>query len=288
MASQFDILVTRIVSQLTPQDVLVSLGIDVKQHAAYNGNLLRCYCPIHKDTLVRSLTIDLDKKHYKCSYVPCSGYKGGNLLELYALAKDQSVLDAATFWATKLGIEHEIAEITGSDAEGSGPGSINAQLDDMNYFPPDPKQLRRMINLEMRRAERQKNTVTLVFLEINIRNLGLPSQEYWTKKTMVVEMANWLPKIVRGIDIVAQYSDEIIALILPATDEKGVSTLLKKVKTQIISGKFAALHTLPIDNIVLHYSITTYDGKKGRAHQTSKTMISEALQGTRAAIRLSN
>lgn len=285
MASQFDILVTRIVNLLTPQDVLTSLGIDIKQHATFTGNLLRCYCPIHKDTLVRSLGIDLDKKHYKCSYVPCSGYKGGNLLELYALAKNQSMLDAAQFWANKLGIEHEIEQITGG-LNGNGKSSISAQLDDMNYFPPDLKQLRRLINLEMRRAERQKNPVTLVFLEVNIQNLGLPSQEYWTKKTIVVELANWLPNIVRGIDIVAQYSDELIALILPSTDQKGVTTLLRKIKNQIVGGKFNAVQTMPIEHIVLHYTSITYDGKKGRTHQTSKTLITEALQGTRSAIRL--
>jgi len=286
MASQFDIIITRIINLLTPQDVLTALGIDQKLHATFNGNLLRCFCPIHKDTLVRSLAIDLDKKHFKCSYVPCAGYKGGNLLELYTLAKNQAMLDSVTFWATKLGIENEVAELTGMSKDGAEQVTGSNVIEELNYFPPDLKQLRQLISLEMRRAERQKNMVTLVLLEINVQNMGLPSQEYWTKKTLIVEMANWLPQLVRGIDIVAQYSDELIALILPSTDQKGVGTLLKKIKKQLVDGKFNAFRTMPIDNIILNYSISTYDGKKGRTHQTSKSLITEALQNTRMGLRL--
>ncbi|MDI6784515.1 MAG: hypothetical protein QME64_10530 [bacterium] len=288
MASQFDIIITRLVNLLTPQEVLTALGIDQKLHATFNGHLLRCFCPIHKDTLVRSLAIDMDKKHFKCSYVPCAGYKGGNLLELYALAKNQAIRESVSFWATKLGIESEVAELTGTAKNGTELADASSIIDELNYFPPDQKQLRRLINLEMRRAERQKNIVTLVLLEINVQNMGLPSQEYWAKKTLIVEMANWLPQIVRGIDIVAQYSDELIALILPSTDEKGVRILLKKIRKQLVDGKFNALRTMPIANIILNYSISTYDGKKGRTHQTSKSLITEALQNTRLVLELAS
>lgn len=288
MPTQFDIIVTRIINLLTPQEVLTSLGIDQKLHATYNGHLLRCFCPIHKDTLVRSLAIDLDKKHFKCSYVPCAGYKGGNLLELFSLARNQSMLNSVTFWATKLGIENEVAEITGMAKDGAEQAATGSGIDDLNYFPPDLKQLRRLINLEMRRAERQKNIVTLVLLEIKVQNLGLPSQEYWAKKTLIVEMSNWLPQVVRGIDIVAQYSDELILLILSGTDEKGVGILLKKVRNQMINGKFNTLRTMPIDNIILNYSISSYDGKKGQTRQTSKGLITEALQNSRMTLKFTS
>ncbi|MCX7919400.1 MAG: hypothetical protein N3A72_07295 [bacterium] len=282
MATQFDILVTRILNLLTPQEVLSALGIDQKHQATFNGNLMRVFCPIHKDTVVRSLAIDLDRKHFKCSYVPCAGYKGGNLLELYSLGKNIPLIDSVTFWATKLGIEKEAAEIVGVQKE----SGISTASDELNYFPADLKQINRLVTLEMRRAERQKNKVTLVLLEINIQNIGLPSQEYWTKKTLIVEIANWLPKIVRGIDIVAQYSDELILLILPDTDEKGVTILLRKIKKQLTNGSFSTLQTMPIENIIFNYSVTTYDGQKGRTHKTSKSLITEALQKRRMTLRL--
>lgn len=279
MPSRFDTIITQISNLLVPGTILTELDSDHKDHAVFQGNTMRCYCPIHKDTVVRSLAIDLDRKTFKCSYVPCLGYKGGNLLELFALARNQSLLDAATFWATKLGLEKELTEITGGQLE--IPERMAGESEELSYFLVDHKQLTRLISLEMRRAERQKSKVVVVLLEFSGQRLGLAAQEYWAKKTFVTELVNWLPKKLRGIDIVVQYSEETIILILPDTDEKGAIAVLHKIAKQLLQGKTAAGFSLPADRVALSYSLVSYDDKKKRMHQTSTTLLKDALQTTR-------
>lgn len=186
----------------------------------------------------------------------------------------------------RLGLEQEAAEITGGVTldiaePGSGPSAI--AIDELIYFPIDPKQLTRLVNLEMRRAERQKTSVAFIILEFTMQSIGSQSQEYWAKRTIGAELANWLPRMLRGIDIVVQYTDDSIALILPDTDEKGARLLLRKIGKKIGEGQ--TLITIPTAYVRISYSIASYEGKKGRPHKTSKTFMNEAIQGTRLSLR---
>ncbi|NQU45323.1 tetratricopeptide repeat protein, partial [bacterium] len=49
---------------------------------------LRCFCPIHKEQVFRTLSIDKLTKKGKCSYTPCPGRKSLDLIKLVAMVKD--------------------------------------------------------------------------------------------------------------------------------------------------------------------------------------------------------
>lgn len=68
---------------LDPWELLLRMGFQESQ-LYREGNTIRLFCPLHKDTIRRSMIIYTDRKAYKCQYVNCVGSKGGNLLEFYA------------------------------------------------------------------------------------------------------------------------------------------------------------------------------------------------------------
>lgn len=86
MKSELDKLIDQINSALTPERVLEIIGYRAEGIQA-KGESMRCYCPIHKDTLLRSLTIDVSKRMFKCMYTGCEGKSGGRYFDLYRMAK---------------------------------------------------------------------------------------------------------------------------------------------------------------------------------------------------------
>lgn len=53
-----------------------------------DGNMLRVFCPIHKDQVRRSMIVDPAEHTFRCQYKSCPGYEGGLLLELFAMYSD--------------------------------------------------------------------------------------------------------------------------------------------------------------------------------------------------------
>lgn len=50
------------------------------------GDTIKCFCPIHKEQVFRTLILKPREKSYRCSYSLCPGNKGGDLISLYAMA----------------------------------------------------------------------------------------------------------------------------------------------------------------------------------------------------------
>lgn len=63
------------------------------------GKQIKCFCPIHGEQIFRTLTIDVDRWTYTCVNRKCPGLAGGDLIDLYAKAKnlsyDQSLMEIA-------------------------------------------------------------------------------------------------------------------------------------------------------------------------------------------------
>jgi tetratricopeptide (TPR) repeat protein len=48
------------------------------------GEVIKCFCPIHKEAVFRTLMIEKKGRRYRCSYSLCPGNKGGDLIDLYS------------------------------------------------------------------------------------------------------------------------------------------------------------------------------------------------------------
>lgn len=58
------------------------------------GDTIKCFCPIHKEAVFRTLIINSREKTYRCSYNLCAGNKGGDLIDFYAKTKGKDYDEA--------------------------------------------------------------------------------------------------------------------------------------------------------------------------------------------------
>lgn len=73
--------------QLDPRAVLELIGYhtDKLQESA---ETFRGFCPVHRETVFRTLIVDKSKRTFRCMYSLCKGAGGGTLVELYSLARE--------------------------------------------------------------------------------------------------------------------------------------------------------------------------------------------------------
>ena len=78
-------IIAQVSARLAPRAVL-SLIAYRPDTILETGGAIRCFCPIHKETVFRTMAIDGQTMRYRCSYTLCKGAKGGDLIDLYAKA----------------------------------------------------------------------------------------------------------------------------------------------------------------------------------------------------------
>lgn len=71
----------KIVGELDPLDLLEFIDFH-PESIQRDGPRLRCSCPIHRDSVFRTLIIDVGARTYKCSKADCPGAEGGDLIDL--------------------------------------------------------------------------------------------------------------------------------------------------------------------------------------------------------------
>ena len=100
-------IIEKINQSLSGMDILKDIGYKVES-IQVTGSLIRCFCPIHKETIFRSMTLDDSEHKYKCGYSLCPGYKGGSYLDFYSIASHTSLETAILHWSKELKLEEEI------------------------------------------------------------------------------------------------------------------------------------------------------------------------------------
>lgn len=71
---------------INPRELIQKIGYrpEMIQDA---GKQLKAFCPIHRETIFRTLIVDIDEGTFQCSNFRCPGHQGGDLIELYAQSK---------------------------------------------------------------------------------------------------------------------------------------------------------------------------------------------------------
>ncbi|MFB3896417.1 MAG: tetratricopeptide repeat protein [bacterium] len=100
-------IIDKINKQLNVELVLEKIGVNISS-ANIEGQSIKCFCPIHKESIFRSLTIYKDQLKYKCAYTLCPGNKGGTLLDLYCQTTKLPLTSAILYWAKELKMEGQL------------------------------------------------------------------------------------------------------------------------------------------------------------------------------------
>jgi len=97
-------------ASLDAVELLTKMGYTAE--AIYQEDeLIRVFCPIHKDQVRRSLIINPNERTYICQYTSCPGHDGGALIELYAIFAE---IDIATAMV-HLGNSTQVDQVEESD-----------------------------------------------------------------------------------------------------------------------------------------------------------------------------
>ncbi len=108
---------------------------------------IKCFCPIHKETIFRTLVIDKRSGKYRCSNYNCPGNAGGDLIDLYARARglgyEQALLDLAGHCGVEINpalideyVGHAL-EVARNYVEMGVHAEAEEQFDQILLFKPD-------------------------------------------------------------------------------------------------------------------------------------------------------
>ena len=92
----------------------------------------KCFCPIHKESVFRSLTVDVVKRTFRCGFIHCPGHRGGSLLDLYQLALEKSEVETVEFWSKRLKFTIRQKEATAAVKE--PPAEAVAPAEDLEEY----------------------------------------------------------------------------------------------------------------------------------------------------------
>ncbi len=100
-------IVQAINEQLDAQALMTAIGFHTDKIRVL-GKSLKTHCPVHQDDKFATLIVDPTRRTYKCMVSTCPAFKGGDLVELYAMVTGKDPIAAAI----------EAAQITGLKVEG--------------------------------------------------------------------------------------------------------------------------------------------------------------------------
>ena len=93
MSELSDEIIQEVNERLDIQRLVEAIGYRTEK-VQDTGDAIRGFCPIHGERVFRTLSIDKATRTFRCSRANCAGAAGGNLIQLYALAREFDVEDA--------------------------------------------------------------------------------------------------------------------------------------------------------------------------------------------------
>lgn len=99
-----DTLIDNVRRQLDPEAILRRIDY-LPEMINDTGRTIKCFCPIHKETIFRTLIIDKPSGTYQCGNSNCPGRHGGDLIDLYAKTEDLSYEQALLELSEHFGVQ---------------------------------------------------------------------------------------------------------------------------------------------------------------------------------------
>ena len=110
------------------------------------GNILRAFCPIHREEMIRSLIIDTSRSTFRCLYTSCRGHRGGRFFELYKLSRNVDDLTAVKELAAEVGMKLDLEAIEHGPKAGKTSAmpeepvpAVAPEIEDSDAPEPEPE-----------------------------------------------------------------------------------------------------------------------------------------------------
>lgn len=102
--------VDRILEAIEPDEILRRINYRPEMIQVVDDRI-KAFCPIHKETIFRTLILKRRRKTYRCSNYNCAGNKGGDLIDLYARSMNVSYEQALMELASAHHVELDMSQI---------------------------------------------------------------------------------------------------------------------------------------------------------------------------------
>lgn len=111
---------------------------------------------------------------------------------------------------------------------------------------------------EIKRAERYKNTLSLIMLDIDYFKQYNDIYGHQAGDSILRDVAFFLKKNIREYDLVARYGGEEFSVILPETGKQVARNLAERIRVSVSAQSFPFVETQPGGNLTISFGIATF------------------------------
>lgn len=124
---------------------------------------------------------------------------------------------------------------------------------------------REQFEREIKRAERYKETVGMIMLDIDNFKLINDTYGHMQGDAILRELSLILNKVCRTVDIIARYGGEEFVVILPKTDKAGAFYLAERMRRVIKNYDFSSLSNDEVIKLTVSLGVVSYPGSADSA-----------------------
>lgn len=115
-----------------------------------------------------------------------------------------------------------------------------------------------VLNMEIKRAERHKNSLSLIMFDIDSFKHYNDTHGHPAGDKVLQRIASLVSRNIRTIDIAARYGGEEFAIILPNTSAKNATIVAEKIRKLIEYHQFPFQKSQPNKNITISVGVASY------------------------------
>lgn len=132
--------------------------------------------------------------------------------------------------------------------------------------------LYKILDMEIKRAERFKHPLTIIMLDIDFFKVYNDKNGHLAGDLLLKKMAKLIENKVRDIDSVARFGGEEFVIILPETSHEGAVKVGEKIRKAIADAHFQGEEKQPSGNITVSMGLVTFHGE----YKTGKHLLVSA------------
>jgi len=132
--------------------------------------------------------------------------------------------------------------------------------------------LYRILDREIKRAERFKHPLTIIMLDIDFFKVYNDKNGHLAGDLLLKKVAKIIEGKIRDVDSVARFGGEEFAIILPETSHDGALKVGEKIRKAIADAHFPGEEKQPSGNVTVSLGLVTFHGE----YKTGKRMLVSA------------
>lgn len=147
----------------------------------------------------------------------------------------------------------------------------NALIDSLTQVY-NRRALNKMLDNEIKRAERFKHPLTIIMLDIDYFKIYNDNNGHVAGDRLLQRLTKIILGKIREVDTLARYGGEEFTIILPETSHNGAVKVAERIRKAVEDAKFKGGQNQPKGNLTISLGLVTFHGE----YKSKKHMINSA------------